>query len=462
MTTIKDIFAGGPCDEAVTVCGWLRTRRDSKSGVSFLILYDGSCFDSIQVVASDQLLNYESEIKRLTAGCALAVRGRPVASPGKQALEIQAESVEVIGGVEDAQSYPIQPKAHTPEFLRSVAHLRPRTNLIAAATRIRHGISQAIHQFFSDQGFYWIHTPIITASDCEGAGDLFRVTTLDLANVPKDADDRVDYGYDFFSNEAFLGVSGQLYLEAYCLALSKVYSFGPTFRAENSNTARHLAEFWMVEPEVAFADLCDNAQLAEDLLHAVCKKVLSDYPQDLAFFDQRVQAGLIQRLQSLAEQRFLRIDYSDAIDVLKKSHKQFEFAVDWGVDLQTEHERFLAEEYAAAPVIVMNYPKEIKSFYMRINDDERTVAAMDVLVPGMGEIIGGSQREERYDVLCWRMDELSLSRKDYAWYLDLRRYGSVPHAGFGLGLERLVSYMTGLANVRDVIAFPRTPGHVDF
>jgi asparaginyl-tRNA synthetase len=363
-----------------------------------------------------------------------------------------------VGWVEDPDTYPIQPKPHTMEYLREVAHLRPRTNVIGATTRVRHTIAQAIHRFFHEHGFLWVNTPIITASDAEGAGELFRVSTLDLANLPRTPEGKVDYAQDFFGREAFLTVSGQLNVEAYCLALSKVYTFGPTFRAENSNTSRHLAEFWMVEPEIAFADLSDNATLAEALLKYLLKAVLTERADDMAFFNERIERGVIAKLQGIVDSEFARMDYTEAIGILEKAKGKFEFPVKWGMDLQSEHERYLAGQHVGAPVVLMNYPKEIKAFYMRLNDDGKTVAAMDVLAPGIGEIIGGSQREERLAMLDARMDEAKLDKHHYGWYRDLRRYGSVPHAGFGLGFERTVSYITGLANVRDVIPFPRTPG----
>ena len=424
---------------------------------------DGSSFHPVQVVAPSSLANYASEVLHLTAGCAVEATGVIVPSPAKgQPFEMQATEVRVVGWVEDPDSYPIQPKAHSLEFLREVAHLRPRTNVIGATTRVRHTIAQAIHGFFSTREFLWVNTPIITASDAEGAGSLFRVSTLDLANLPRTSDGKVDFAKDFFGREAFLTVSGQLNVEAYCLALSKVYTFGPTFRAENSNTSRHLAEFWMVEPEIAFADLHDDANLAEALLKHILKTLLAERPEDMAFFDERIEKGLVAKLQGIVESEFVRMDYSEAITILEKAKQKFEFPVKWGIDLQSEHERYLTEQHAKKPVIVMNYPKGIKAFYMRLNEDDRTVAAMDVLAPGIGEIIGGSQREERLDVLDARMAESGLDREHYGWYRDLRRYGTVPHAGFGLGFERTVAYVTGLSNVRDVIPFPRTPGHARY
>ncbi len=458
------ILAGGaPADASVTLKGWVRTRRDSKAGISFVHLSDGSAFHPVQVVAPNTLPNYAAEVLHLTAGCAIEATGTIVPSPAKgQPFEMQATDIRVIGWVEDPDSYPIQPKAHTLEFLREVAHLRPRTNVIGAATRVRHTIAKAIHGFFDTQEFLWVNTPIITASDAEGAGSLFRVSTLDLANLPRTPQGQVDFTQDFFGREAFLTVSGQLNVEAYCLAFSKVYTFGPTFRAENSNTSRHLAEFWMVEPEIAFADLADDADLAEALLKHIFRTLLVERPEDMAFFDERIEKGLVAKLQGIVDSEFVRMDYTEAIAILERAKQKFEFPVKWGIDLQSEHERFLTEQHAKKPVIVMNYPKGIKAFYMRVNDDDRTVAAMDVLAPGIGEIIGGSQREERLGVLDARMAEAGLDSGHYGWYRDLRRYGTVPHAGFGLGFERTVAYVTGLSNVRDVIPFPRTPGHAAY
>jgi len=461
---IKDALAGSPgMGSTITVEGWVRTRRDSKAGFSFINVHDGSCFDPIQVVASKDLANYDDEILKLTTGCAVICQGTLVESAGRgQKYEIQADSIQVSGWVQDPDTYPIQPKQHSFEFLREVAHLRPRTNTFGAVARVRHVTAQAIHRFFHERGYFWINTPIITGSDAEGAGDMFRVSTLDLANLPRRDDGAIDFSKDFFGKETFLTVSGQLNVEGYCLALSKVYTFGPTFRAENSNTSRHLAEFWMVEPEIAFADLDDLADLAEDFLKYIFAAVLDECPDDMAFFAQRIESEAIKRLQSVIETPFVRLDYAEAIAILKQSGVKFEFPAEWGLDLQTEHERYLTEKHFKAPVVVMNYPTEIKAFYMRLSDDGRTVAALDVLAPGIGEIIGGSQREERLDVLERRMDELDLDKEGYDWYLDLRRYGTVPHAGFGLGLERLVNYITGLANIRDVIPYPRVPGRADF
>jgi asparaginyl-tRNA synthetase len=464
MTSCADVLAGrAPKDAPVTIRGWVRTRRDSKAGISFVNVSDGSSFHPVQIVAPSTLPNYSEEILKLTAGCAVEARGAIVPSPAKgQPYEMQAASIKVVGWVDDPDSYPIQPKAHSFEFLREVAHLRPRTNVIGAVTRVRHTLAQAIHRFFHEQGFFWVNTPIITASDAEGAGALFRVSTLDFANLPRTQEGRVDYAQDFFGRETFLTVSGQLNVEAYCLALSKVYTFGPTFRAENSNTSRHLAEFWMIEPEIAFADLAADADLAEALLKHVFKSLLNETPDDMAFFEERVEKGVIAKLQGIVDSQFVRMHYDEAIKVLEGAKAKFEFPVKWGMDLQSEHERYLTEQHAKKPVIVMNYPKGIKAFYMRVNDDGRTVAAMDVLAPGIGEIIGGSQREERLSVLDSRMEELHIRKESYDWYRDLRRYGTVPHAGFGLGFERTLAYVTGLSNVRDAIPFPRTPGSASY
>ena len=447
----------------VRVRGWIRTRRDSKAGFSFLAVHDGSCFDPIQVVAPNTISNYQDEILHLTTGCSVIADGKIVESEGKgQKFEIQATAVEVCGMVEDPDTYPMSAKRHTVEFLRENAHLRTRTNIMGAVMRVRNCLAQAIHRFFNEEGFIWISTPLITASDCEGAGEMFRITTLDMANPPKTDDGKVDYSKDFFGKEAFLTVSGQLNAETIASSMSKVYTFGPTFRAENSNTTRHLAEFWMVEPEVAFYDLNDNAALAERMLKYVFNAVLTERRDDMEFFAQRVDPEAINRLEKFVSSDFAQVDYTDAIEILKNCGKKFEYPVEWGVDLQSEHERYLAEEHFKAPVVVKNYPKDIKAFYMRLNDDGKTVAAMDVLAPGIGEIIGGSQREERLDVLDRRLAELNLDPKNYWWYRDLRRYGSVPHSGFGLGFERLVVYVTGMGNVRDVIPFPRTPRNAEF
>ena len=448
--------------QEITVKGWIRSKRDSKAGISFLAIHDGTSFDAIQAVVDSDLSNYEDEVLHITTGCAVVVTGELVESQGKgQSVEIQASAMQVLGWVDDAESYPIAKKRHSFEYLRTVAHLRPRTNTFGAITRVRTTLAHAIHSCFYQRDFHWINTPIITASDCEGAGKLFRVSTLDMSNLPRGEGGAVDYGEDFFAAECFLTVSGQLNVEAYCLAMSKVYTFGPTFRAENSNTSRHLAEFWMVEPEIAFADLNDDADLAEDLLKHVFAQVLEHCEDDMAFFQQRIDDTVIERLRSVVDSSFERIDYTEAVDILSNCGEKFEFPVQWGHDLQSEHERYLSDKHIGRPVVVMNYPKEIKAFYMRLNDDEKTVAAMDVLAPGIGEIIGGSQREERLDVLEARMSDQGLAG-ELEWYRDLRRYGTVPHAGFGLGFERLVNYVTGMENIRDAIPFPRTPGSAHF
>ena len=461
--SIRDALNGkAAVDSTVTVKGWVRTRRDSKQGLSFVNVHDGSCFDPIQAVIDADIPNYQSEVLHLTAGCSVIVTGKLVESQGKgQAYEIQAESVEVVGWVEDPDTYPVAAKRHTFEYLREVAHLRPRTNTIGAIARVRHSVAQAIHRYMDENGYIWVNTPIITASDCEGAGELFRVSTLDMANLPVGENGEIDYDKDFFGRESFLTVSGQLNVESYCLSMSKVYTFGPTFRAENSNTSRHLAEFWMIEPELAFAELADNADLAESFLKYIVKTVLEEREDDMAFFNQRVDKTVFERLKTISDSDFERMDYSEAIEILEKSGKKFEYPVKWGLDLQSEHERYITEEHVGRPVVVMNYPKEIKAFYMRLNDDEKTVAAMDVLAPGIGEIVGGSQREERLDVLDSRIDNPELA-KELWWYRDLRRYGTVPHVGFGLGFERVINYITGMTNVRDVIPFPRTPRNAAF
>ena len=436
------------------VRGWVRSRRTSRGGFSFIDVHDGSCFDGIQAVADAALPNYD-DITRLSTGCAVQVTGVLAAADGRrQDREIQAQEIVVVGWVEDPDAYPIAKKRHTFEYLRGVAHLRPRTNTFGAIARVRAALAAAMHGYFAEHGFVWVNTPIITANDCEGAGDLFRVSVLDQLHRAG------GYEQDFFGEETWLTVSGQLNVEAYCLALGKVYTFGPTFRAENSNTSRHLAEFWMVEPELAFADLNDNAALAEDFLKAVLKALLTRCPDDMAFFADRIDRGVIERLERVIETPFERLSYTDAVATLQNSGEAFEFPVRWGLDLQSEHERYLTEKHVGGPVVVVDYPKDIKAFYMRVNEDDRTVAAMDVLVPGVGEIIGGSQREERLDVLDARLPPGTAER--LWWYRDLRRYGSVPHAGFGLGLERLVLYATGMENIRDAIPFPRTPRNAAF
>ncbi|MDF1692800.1 MAG: asparagine--tRNA ligase [Zhongshania sp.] len=462
VVSIKSLLAGRVAQgSAVEVRGWIRSRRDSKGGFSFLALHDGSAQAAIQVVAPGELANYQTDVLRLTAGCSVIAKGVLVESQGKgQSFEIQANGIEVCGWVDDPDTYPIAKKRHSFEYLRTVAHLRPRTNTFGATTRVRTVLANAVHRYFYEREFQWINTPLITASDCEGAGEMFRVSTLDLMNLPRTEQGAVDFGADFFGKEAFLTVSGQLNAEAYCLAMSRVYTFGPTFRAENSNTSRHLAEFWMVEPEIAFANLDDDAALAEDFLRYLLTQVLENCEDDLAFFNQFVDEGVLARAQKVASTPFERMDYGDAIKILEKSGKKFEYPVRWGLDMQSEHERYLCEEHVGGPLIVTNYPKDIKAFYMRLNDDGKTVAAMDVLAPGIGEIIGGAQREERLDVLDMRMAEQGLEGLE--WYRDLRRYGTVAHAGFGLGFERLLNYITGMENIRDAIPFPRTPKHADY
>ena len=443
-------------DTQVRVQGWVRTVRHSKAGFSFVALYDGSCFSPIQIVVDQEIEGYESHIKKLGTGCALEVEARLVASQGKgQKVELQAISFTVHGWVDQPDSYPMQPKRHSMEFLRDNAHLRARTNLIGAVTRVRNCLAQATHRFFHDNGFYWIHTPLITTSDCEGGGEMFRVSTLDFANIPKTEQGQVDWEQDFFAQEAHLTVSGQLNVETYCLALSKVYTFGPTFRAENSHTRRHLAEFWMIEPEIAFANLQDNADLASAYLKYIFKAVLDERQDDMEFFAKRVESQAITRLENFVQSDFEQMTYTEAIQHLQKAKAKFDFPVSWGIDLQSEHERYLSEKLVGSPVIVTDYPKDIKAFYMRMNEDGKTVAAMDILAPGIGELVGGSQREERLDVLDARMAELGLDPALYWWYRDLRRYGTVPHAGFGLGFERAVMYATGCENIREVIPFPR-------
>lgn len=447
-------------EEVICVSGWVRTRRDSKD-FSFLEINDGSCMENLQVVADDTLDNYDSDIAKLTTGSSVRVEGILVESPGKgQAVELKAKKITVFGFA--AEDYPLQKKRHSFEFLREIAHLRPRTNTIGAVSRIRSSLSYAVHSFFNNKGFLYVHTPIITASDCEGAGEMFRVSTLDFANMPKDENKKVDFTQDFFGKQAMLTVSGQLEGEIYATAMSRVYTFGPTFRAENSNTPRHLAEFWMVEPEVAFFDIDDNMDLGEELVRYLVKWVLDKDSKDLAFFNLRIDKTVLDVLENIAGNTFERIAYTDAVAILEKNNDNFEYKVSWGADIQTEHERYLTEQVFKKPVIVYNYPKEIKAFYMKQNDDGKTVRAMDVLVPRIGEIIGGSEREDRYDVLLNSIREAGLKEEDYWWYLDLRKYGSVHHAGFGLGFERLMLLVTGMKNIRDVIPFPRFPGNADF
>lgn len=456
--TIKSLLnAAGPV-QGLELTGWVRTKRDAKD-FSFIELNDGSCLANIQVIADTGLENY-AVVRHITTGAAIRVRGDLVESPGKgQAWEVRAASMEVVGAA--PEDYPLQKKRHSDEFLRGIAHLRPRTNKYGAMFRIRSRMAQAVHAFFQERGFHWIHTPIITGADCEGAGELFRVTTLDLQETPKQ-DGTVDFSRDFFGKEANLTVSGQLEVEAYCLSLGRVYTFGPTFRAENSNTSRHAAEFWMIEPELAFADLQDNMDLGEEMIRYLVNFAREECSADLELFCRFVDKSLPATLENIAENEFVRLPYTEAVEILQKSGRNFEFKPDWGKDLQSEHERFLTEQHFKRPVIVFDYPKDIKAFYMRQNDDGRTVAAMDVLAPSIGEIIGGSQREERYDFLERRIRELGFDPADYWWYLDMRKYGTAPHCGFGLGFERLLMLLTGAGNIRDVIPFPRTPNHLEF
>lgn len=464
LMSVREARTEAAIGRSIILRGWVRTRRDSKAGFSFIEVNDGSCLGNIQVVADGQLSNYETEVKTLAVGASLIVEGVVVASSGKgQATEIQAAKVTAIGAA-DPETYPLQKKQHTFEKLREWAHLRPRTNTFGAVARVRNQVCQSIHQFYQERGFLYVHTPIITASDCEGAGEMFQVTKLDLQTIARREMAGVDYKFDFFDRPSFLTVSGQLEAETYACALGKVYTFGPTFRAENSNTSRHLAEFWMIEPEMAFYELPDNMQLAEDFLKRIFSDVLERCAEDMAFFNDRIDETktLTDRLQKIVAADFIRLSYTDAIEILEKSGQKFDYPVSWGMDLQSEHERYLTEKHFDSPVILYNYPRSIKPFYMFCNDDEKTVRGMDVLVPGVGEIIGGSQREHRLDVLLSRMSEMQLSPEDYWWYVDLRKYGTVPHSGFGLGLERVIQFVTAMGNIRDVIPFPRTPGSCDF
>jgi asparaginyl-tRNA synthetase len=458
-TQIKDLLAAEHTIDAVLIKGWVKTKRDSKD-FSFVEVNDGSTLKNIQVIANNTLVNY-SEIKKLTTGSSVAVTGALVESAGgKQKYEIKADSIEIYGVAPD--DYPLQKKGMSDEFLRTIAHLRPRTNKYGAAFRVRSRLSYAIHNFFQNRGFVYVHTPLLTAADCEGAGEMFQVTTLDLKNPPKLPNGEVDYSKDFFGTQAHLTVSGQLNGEMYACALGNIYTFGPTFRAENSNTQRHAAEFWMIEPEMAFADIHDNMDLAEDMVRYLVKDIMENCADDLDLFERFVDPTLQQTLKNIVDNSFARITYTEAIEIMQKSGKKFEYKPEYGIDMQTEHERFLAEEYFKRPVIVRDYPKEIKAFYMKLNDDGKTVAAMDVLVPRIGELIGGSQREDRYDVLLKRMNELEMDVANYGWYLDSRKYGTVPHAGFGLGFERMMMLVTGIANIRDTIPFPRTPKSINF
>ena len=449
--------------EQVRLQGWIRTRRDSKGGFSFLEINDGSCMANLQVIADADLANYEADIKKLSAGCSVTIEGEVKESGGKQETELLAASVEVLGWA-DPESFPLQKKRHSFEKLREWAHLRPRTNAFGAVARVRNQICKSIHDFFQEDDFLYVHTPVITASDCEGAGEMFQVTTMKLDDIAKQQIEKLNYRFDFFDKPSYLTVSGQLEAETFASALGKVYTFGPTFRAENSNTSRHLAEFWMIEPEVAFADLNDNMDLAEAFLKRIFSDALEKCGEDMEFFNERIDEtkSLIERLQGIADSNFVRLPYTEAVEVLESSNQKFDFPVKWGIDLQSEHERYLTEQHFKKPVILFDYPKTIKPFYMYCNDDDKTVRAMDVLVPGVGEIIGGSQREHRLDVLESRMRDQDLDVDEYWWYTDLRKYGTVPHAGFGLGLERAVQFVTSMANIRDVIPFPRTPGNAEF
>ncbi|WP_457913732.1 asparagine--tRNA ligase [Candidatus Gillettellia adelgis] len=445
-------------DREVTVRGWIRTRRDSKVGISFLSVYDGSCFSTLQAVAHCSLSNYYNEVRCLTTGCSVEVTGKVIESPSKgQHFELQVTAIKVVGWVDDPDTYPIAAKHHSIEYLRKVSHLRPRTNLIGAIARLRHTLAQAIHRYYHENGFFWVSTPLITVSDTEGAGEMFRVSTLDLVNLPHTHEGAIDFSKDFFGQEAFLTVSGQLNGETYACALSKIYTFGPTFRAEHSHTSRHLAEFWMIEPEMAFATLNDIAFIAENMLKYVFTAILNERMDDIIFLTEHVNKDVMNRMQRFVSSHFVQVNYTEVVDILLNSGRTFKNQIYWGVDLSSEHERYLTEKHFKTAVIIKNYPKDIKPFYMRMNDDGKTVAAMDVLIPGIGEIIGGSEREERLDMLDQRLADMSLNKKDYWWYRDLRRYGTVPHAGFGLGFERLMVYVTGVQNVRDVIPFPRTP-----
>jgi len=461
MNFVKEIYRDYRkfLNGTVKLAGWVRSIRTSKN-VAFIVLNDGSFFSNVQVVADEGLNNF-NELDRLPIGSSIIVHGILVESPGKdQAFEVRADAVEIVGMAD--LDFPIQKKRHSFEYLRTIAHLRTRTNTFSAVFRVRSLLAYAIHKFFNDRGFVYVHTPIITASDCEGAGEMFRVTTLDLEQPPRDEADRVDYREDFFGRETFLTVSGQLNVEGYCLSFRNVYTFGPTFRSENSNTSRHASEFWMIEPEIAFADLGDNMKLAEDMTKFIIAHVLENAPEEMAFFNRFIDQGLLDRLKNILDSEFAHITYGHAVERLQKAGQKFEFPVKWGESLQSEHERYLTEKVYKKPVFVTDYPKDISAFYMRLNDDRKTVAAMDLLVPGVGEIIGGSQREERTDVLKQRLEELGMDMKNYGWYLDLRRYGTAPHAGFGLGFERALMYITGMTNIRDVIPFPRTPKNAEF
>lgn len=458
--SIKSVLKEGQIGTKLELKGWVRTKRGSKT-VNFIALNDGSCFDSIQIVADIAAIG-EDLLKKVSTGACIAVQGVLVESPGQgQRVEMQAESIHIYGEA-DAELYPLQKKGHSLEFLREIAHLRPRTNTFGAVLRIRHQLAYAIHHYFHTNGFYCLHTPIITGADAEGAGEMFRVTTLDLENLPRNSENKIDFSQDFFATEANLTVSGQLQAETGAMALGKVYTFGPTFRAENSNTTRHLAEFWMIEPEVAFNDLEDNMNLAEDFLKYCVKHVYENCADDLAFLNKMYDNELLSKLEFVMQQAFIRISYTEAIEILEKSGHSFEFPISWGLDLQSEHERYLVEKHFKCPVIVSDYPKDIKAFYMRLNEDGKTVRAMDILFPGIGEVVGGSQREERYDQLLKRVDEMGISHEHVWWYLELRKFGTAPHSGFGLGFERMMLFVTGMSNIRDVILSPRTPQNAKF
>lgn len=459
-TAVKELFRNTSqyVDQEVTISGWIRSVRASKA-FGFVVLNDGTFFENIQVVMDNTLENF-AEISKLNVGSAIIVKGKFILTPdAKQDFEIQAVSIEVEGA--STPDYPLQKKRHTFEYLRTISHLRPRTNAFSAVFRVRSLVAQAIHEFFMDRDFVYVHTPILTGSDCEGAGEMFRVSTLDPNNIPKTEDGQVDYKEDFFGKETNLTVSGQLNVETYAMAFRNVYTFGPTFRAENSNTPRHAAEFWMIEPEMAFADIVDDMDVAEAMVKHIIRHVKENAPEEMAFFNKFIDKGLIDRLDNVLNSDFARITYTEAIEVLEKSDEKFEYPVEWGIDLQTEHERYITEKVYKKPVFVIDYPKDIKAFYMKMNDDNKTVAAMDLLVPGVGELIGGSQREDSYDKLIARMNEMGLEKDDYSWYLDTRKYGSVTHAGFGLGFERAIMYVTGMSNIRDVIPFPRTVNNCD-
>ena len=459
---IKQLFRNSQDygDKEVVVRGWVRTNRSSNK-FGFIELNDGTFFKSVQVVYEQSIISNFDEISKAPIAAALMVKGTVALTPeAKQPFEIKAKEVVIEAGSE--ADYPLQKKRHSMEFLREIAHLRPRSNTFSAVFRVRSLVAHAIHCFFQDNGFVYVHTPIITGSDCEGAGEMFRVTTLDMNDLPKGEDGKTNYETDFFGKETSLTVSGQLEAETFAMAFRRIYTFGPTFRAENSNTARHASEFWMIEPEVAFADLEDNMDLAEAMIKYIIRYVMENAPEEMQFFNSFIDKGLLARLNNIVESEFARITYTEAVGLLLKADKEFQYPVEWGIDLQTEHERYITEEIFNKPVFVTDYPKDIKAFYMRLNDDNKTVAACDLLVPGVGEIIGGSQREERYDVLTDRMKELGLDEKDYWWYLDLRKYGGVKHAGYGLGFERIIMYITGMSNIRDVLPFPRTPKSAEF